>query len=71
MIPGTMPAANLYSGAYLDRRAEARLSPDWLDEARRDSGTRYLLMRGTETLMWTATDGSTPTPRLLTGEDPR
>jgi NAD+ diphosphatase len=71
MIPGTMPPTNLFSGSYLDRRAEARLSPDWLDEARRDSGTRYLLMRGTETLMWMAADGSIATPRLLTGEDPR
>jgi NAD+ diphosphatase len=71
MIPGKMSTANLFSGGYLDRRAEARLSPDWIDEARRDSGTRYLLMRGTETLMWLAADGSSTALRLLTGDDPR
>lgn len=70
MIPGKMPAQNLFSGSYLDRRAETRLSPDWLGEAQRDTGTRYLLMRGTETLMWLAADG-TPVPRLLGGDDPR
>jgi NAD+ diphosphatase len=61
---------NLFSGAYLDRRAEARQSPDWLGEARSDTGTRYLLMRGTETLMVLA-GNDIAAPRLLPGEDPR
>jgi NAD+ diphosphatase len=66
-----MPADNLFSGSYLDRRAEERLRPDWLGDARRDAGTRYLVMRGTETLMLLAADGTAALPRLLTAEDPR
>jgi NAD+ diphosphatase len=65
-----MPADNLFSGPYLDRRAEQRLNQRWLDEARGDAQTRYLLMRGTETLMLLAQDGL-PTPHLLSGQDPR
>jgi NAD+ diphosphatase len=65
-----MAADNIFSGAYLDRRAEERQSPDWLGDARRDGGTRYLLMRGTETLMMLAGDGLA-SPLLLPGEDPR
>lgn len=33
-----------FAGAYLDRRAEARLRADWLDEARADPATRYVAM---------------------------
>jgi NAD+ diphosphatase len=66
-----MSADNIFSGAYLDRRAEARLDPDWLGAARRDAGTRYLVMRGTETLMWMSVEGGAALPRLLGGDDPR
>lgn len=33
-----------FAGAYLDRRGEARLRADWLDEARADPATRYVAM---------------------------
>ena len=35
----------------LDRRADARLDPDWVQAARSDPGTRYLLARGTAQLV--------------------
>jgi len=44
--PAHHPAA-----AALDRRAEARLDPDWAQAALADPQTRYLLSRGTTQLM--------------------
>jgi NAD+ diphosphatase len=35
----------------LDRRAEARLDPDWIEAARADPSTQYLLARGTAHLI--------------------
>ena len=66
-----MTRENLFAGAYLDRRAEARMSEDWIAEARADSGTLYLVMRGSEALMQRAADGSVGAPLLLGGEDAR
>jgi NAD+ diphosphatase len=40
-----MAKENLFAGAYLDRRAEARLREDWLLDARADRGTLYIGMR--------------------------
>src|SRR5690606_29850701 len=42
---GIVTQRNPYTEAWLDRRAEARLDPDWLVEARRDARTLYLVMR--------------------------
>ena len=39
------------AAAVLDRRAEARLDPEWVQAARSDPGTRYLLARGTAQLV--------------------
>lgn len=39
---------NFLAGPYIDRRAELREVEHWLEDARRDSSTRYLLIRGTE-----------------------
>lgn len=46
-----MASENLFAGAYLDRRAEARLRDDWLEEARGDTGTLYIVMRQAATLV--------------------
>jgi NAD+ diphosphatase len=37
--------------AWLERRAEARLAPDWAEAARADPATRYLISRGTSHLL--------------------
>jgi NAD+ diphosphatase len=63
-----MTFENLFAGAYLDRRAEARLREDWLDEARGDSGTLYIVMRQAAALV-SATDSSHIA--FLPGTDPR
>jgi NAD+ diphosphatase len=42
---------NFFSGAYLDRRSEARESADWLAEARADRSTRYVVASGTVHLL--------------------
>lgn len=36
----------LFSGPFIDRRAELRDDPGWLDAARADVGTRYVLAHG-------------------------
>src|SRR4051812_8652746 len=41
-----MAPENLFAGAYLDRRAEARLCEDWLARARDDRDTLFVAMRG-------------------------
>jgi NAD+ diphosphatase len=58
---------NFYAGPYLDRRAELRESATWLDEARADPRTRYLLARGTAHLL-TAQDS--PDIAFLDGDHP-
>lgn len=47
-----------FAGAYLDRRAEARLRADWLDEARADPATCYVAMWQGAVLMRAAEEGS-------------
>src|SRR5690606_22704334 len=69
-IPLVTPE-NLFAGAYLDRRAEARLSPDWLEQALRDQRTLYLGMRAGAALVRPAGEGSLSRLAFLTGDDPR
>lgn len=58
---------NFFSGPYIDRRAEAREDPGWLDAALADPATLYLLAKGTTQLVRTK-----PEPRIefLTREHP-
>jgi NAD+ diphosphatase len=65
-----MTSENLFAGDYLDRRAEARLRSDWLDEARADPDTLYLVMKGSTALVRVADAGATSVA-FLTGSDER
>jgi NAD+ diphosphatase len=47
----TRERANFFAGPYIERRAEAREDPAWLDEARADPATLYLIEQGTEQLL--------------------
>ena len=38
---------NFLAGPYIDRRAELREVEHWLEDARRDTSTRYLFVQGT------------------------
>jgi NAD+ diphosphatase len=42
---------NFFAGPYLDRRAELREDANWIEAARADASTRYLLGRGSEQLL--------------------
>jgi NAD+ diphosphatase len=42
---------NFLSGSYLDRRAEERDDPRWLERARADDATRYLVGQGSAQLL--------------------
>ena len=42
---------NFFAGPYLDRRADLREDQDWIEAARADPTTRYLLGRGSEQLL--------------------
>jgi NAD+ diphosphatase len=66
-----MALNHLFTGPYLDRRADARLQADWLPEARADSGTRYLCMTGTTALVHQESDGKATSIAFLTAADPR
>jgi NAD+ diphosphatase len=68
MIVPKMAPDNLFAGAYLDRRAEARLREDWLAEARADAGTLYIVMRQSAALVQ---PGATTRIAFLPGTDPR
>lgn len=50
---------NFFAGPYLDRRAELREATDWLDAARADPATLYVIGRGTTQLIF-----SEPEPRI-------
>ena len=63
-----MASENLFAGAYLDRRAEARLRDDWLQQARSDSGTLYIVMRQAAALV---AAGDASRIAFLPGSDPR
>ncbi len=65
-----MSPENLFAGAYLDRRAEARLSDDWLAEARGDAGTLYIGMRHSAALVHAGAGGATRVA-FLSGTDAR
>jgi NAD+ diphosphatase len=66
-----MAQHNLFAGPYLDRRAEARLDPDWIAAARGDAGTLYLLMREGAALMHRGTDPALSRLALVVGTDAR
>ncbi|MBS0581328.1 MAG: NAD(+) diphosphatase [Proteobacteria bacterium] len=42
---------NFFAGPYLDRRAELREDANWIEAARADDATRYLLARGSQQLL--------------------
>jgi len=42
---------NFFAGPYLDRRAELREAADWLEAARADASTHYVVSRGTTQLL--------------------
>lgn len=58
---------NYYAGPYLDREAEQRDDPAWLEIARADPATMYVVARGTTHLI-----AAEPNPRIafLTSEHP-
>jgi NAD+ diphosphatase len=66
-----MAPENLFAGAYLDRRAEARLRSEWLAEARADTDTLYIVMRHSAALTRPATTGTGTRVAFLSGTDPR
>jgi NAD+ diphosphatase len=63
-----MAPENLFAGAYLDRRAEARLQPDWLEAARGDGDTLYIVMRESAGLVL---PGEIARIAFVPGTDPR
>lgn len=66
----TRVAENLFAGAYLDRRVEARLHEQWVSEARDDQQTQYIVMRQGAALVRPAA-GAGSSVAFLTGADPR
>src|SRR3569832_2181778 len=66
-----MAPENLFAGAYLDRRAEARLNEDRLAEAQADPGTRYLAMRAGAALTHPPGNADPARIAFLNGQDPR
>ena len=50
---------NFFAAADLDRRSEARAAPDWVEAARADPATRFLIGQGSAQLLHTH-----PTPRI-------
>jgi NAD+ diphosphatase len=59
---------NFLSGPYIDRRSEAREDERWVEQARADAGTRYLLGRGSAQLLRT---GSEPGIAFLDNSEPQ
>jgi NAD+ diphosphatase len=66
-----MAPENLFAGAYLDRRSEARLRAEWLAEARGDAHTIYIGMRQGAALVRPAGQDAAPRVAFLSGTDPR
>ena len=66
-----MAPENLFAGAYLDRRAEARLHDDWIGEARSDPDTLYVAMRGGAALTLASGEGGHTRIAFLAGADMR
>jgi NAD+ diphosphatase len=61
------PTRQLFSGPFIDRRAELRDDPQWIAAARADPDTRYLVATGAEQLVLA---GSSPDLLLLDRDDP-
>lgn len=59
---------NFFAGPYLERRAELRDDENWIQAARGDATTRYLLGRGSEQLLRT---GPEPAIAFLEGDAPQ
>lgn len=66
-----MSPENPFAGAYLDRRAEARLRDDWLAEALADPDTRFLAMRQSAALVRPTAEDSPARAVFLANDDPR
>jgi len=66
-----MAPENLFAGAYLDRRAEARFHDDWIGEARSDPDTLYVAMRGGAALTLAPPEGGISRIAFLAGGDSR
>ncbi|HMA10330.1 MAG TPA: NAD(+) diphosphatase [Steroidobacteraceae bacterium] len=66
-----MAPENLFAGAYLDRRAEARLHEGWLADAQADPTTLYLAMREGAALILPAAGDALTRIAFLEGHDPR
>lgn len=69
-IRGVTPD-NLFTGSFLDRRAEARLEQDWLERALRDAGTLFLGMRAGAALVRPGGEGALSRLAFLGVDDPR
>lgn len=61
---------NLFAGSWLDRRAEARLNEDWLEQARGDPGTLHIAMHQGAALVRVAPGGGASVA-FLPAADPR
>jgi NAD+ diphosphatase len=66
-----MTSENLFAGAYLDRRAEARLREDWLTAARGDSSTLFVCMCRGAALVRSASELTAAGVAFLSAQDPR
>ena len=66
-----MAPENLFAGAYLDRRAEARLHQDWLAAALADASTRYVGMREGAVLTLAPIEDEPARIAFLSRDDPR
>jgi NAD+ diphosphatase len=60
------PRPNFFAGPYLDRRAEARADEHWVEAARADPATVYVVGRGTTHLL----RAEPPRVALLTSAEP-
>jgi NAD+ diphosphatase len=65
------PPNNVFAGSYVDRRAAEREAADWLQAARTDPATIYLLMWGTQVLLQTDAGEEPAAVRFLRGDDER
>lgn len=69
-----MAPENIFAGAYLDRRADARHRRDWLDEALGDEHTLYIGMRQGAALVTAGEPRvaflARTDPRVLAAQDP-
>lgn len=61
---------HFFAGPYVERRAEEREAEDWIEQARRDPQTRYLLMCGTRALI-ESRGAEAAAVRFLAADDPR